>query len=300
MKDLVVSFLSFLTVVRRSSDNTVKAYHRDLARFVGFMERQGVAHPEDVTYSHILDYLSSLKASGLDQRTIARSIVSLRQFFKFFISEKKIKFDPTFMIRVPKVKLRLPQVLSLEEVDALLDAPSDSSPEGIRDRAMFELLYATGVRVSELVGLRFGCINLEFGFVTVIGKGGKERAVPIGGEAHRRLSKYLAHSRGELLRRRNGGFRQSDFLFVTRRGSRMTRQGFWKLVKGYALLAGINKDISPHTLRHSFATHLLQRGADLRTIQLLLGHSDISTTQVYTHLTMEDIKETHRKHHPRG
>jgi integrase/recombinase XerD len=300
MKDSLGSFLSFLAVVRRSSDNTLKAYRRDLARFIGFMEGQGVAQPDEVSYSNILDYLSSLKASGLDEKSIARSIVSLRQFFKFLISEKKIKFDPTFMIRAPKTKLRLPQVLSIEEVDALLSAPSDATAEGIRDRAMFELLYATGVRVSELVGLRFGCLNLEFGFVTVFGKGGKERAVPIGGEAQKRLGKYLAHAREELLRRRNGGFRQSDFLFVTRRGSRMTRQGFWKLVKGYALLAGINKDISPHTLRHSFATHLLQRGADLRTIQLLLGHSDISTTQVYTHLTMEEIKETHRKHHPRG
>jgi len=256
---------------------------------------------DDVRREHIVDYLRYIRTEGLKARSAARALVSIRQFFSYLMGEKIVATDPTFMVRIPKQSQVLPKALALEDIEALIECPKDSTAAGIRDGAMFELLYGTGIRVSELVNLRLAGLNFDIGYIIVMGKGEKERVVPFGGEARRKLERYLSVSRPELLSLKGGGgTRESEFLFVTRLGKNMTRQGFWKLLKGYALKAGIMGDISPHTLRHSFATHLLKGGADLRTIQLLLGHSDIATTQIYTHLTHKELKEAHRKHHPRN
>ena len=222
-------------------------------------------------------------------------MVSVKQFFKYLLSEKVLSEDPTAHIKTPKMKKAIPGVISLDDVESILAAPDESTPEGLRDAAMLEILYATGIRVSELIGLKLNDVNFELGFVVVYGKGSKERVVPIGDKAKDKLLAYLRDSRPALLKGR-----ESKALFVTRRGAGMTRQGFWKIIKAQALRAGVTKKISPHTLRHSFATHLLERGADLRTIQIMLGHSDISTTQIYTHVESERLKEIHKKYHPRS
>ncbi len=295
MDRLVDSFITHLTVVRGLSPNTLESYERDLAKFVSYLQRRGIMDAGHVNYRHVLDFLSYLKERGLSVRSVARILVSLKQFFKFLLREKVVDKDPTFLIRTPKIKREIPSVLTLDDVENLLSAPNGSSHEGIRDRAMLEVLYATGIRVSELVNLRLNNVNFELGYLLAYGKGGKERIVPLGNKAIRRLEEYLSGSRPCLLRSR-----ESVYLFITRRGTRMTRQGFWKLIKNYASRIGITKRISPHTLRHSFATHLLQRGADLRTIQVILGHSDISTTQIYTHIERERLKEVHKKYHPRS
>ncbi|MEM7008574.1 MAG: site-specific tyrosine recombinase XerD, partial [Thermodesulfobacteriota bacterium] len=240
-------------------------------------------------------FLSEFKKQGFSDTTTVRTIVSIKQFFKYLLLEKIIKEDPTSQIQTPKMKKSIPGVISLEDVEIILASPDESTPEGIRDLAMLEVLYATGIRVSELIGLKLNDVNFEMGFVIVYGKGSKERIVPIGEKAQEKLKIYMENSRPVLLKGKD-----AKELFVTRRGKGMSRQGFWKLIKNYALKSGITKDISPHTLRHSFATHLLERGADLRTIQIMLGHSDISTTQIYTHVESERLKEIHKKYHPRS
>jgi integrase/recombinase XerD len=292
---LIDSFLSYLEVVKGLSKNTVESYQRDISRFAGYLEDKQIRDLNSIDYRTVLDFLSYLRTRGLGARSLARTLVSVRQFFKFLLLEKIVSKDPVFLIRSPKVQKKIPEVLSIEEVDALLSVPDESTAEGIRDRAMLEVLYATGIRVSELVLLELNSINLELGYVVVYGKGGKERLVPIGEKAKEKLRQYLGASRPHLLKNKT-----SSYLFVSRRGKRLTRQGFWKILKGYVVKAGISKNISPHTLRHSFATHLLQCGADLRTIQLMLGHSDISTTQIYTHIERERLKEIHKKFHPRS
>jgi integrase/recombinase XerD len=292
---VVDSFLSYLRVVKGLSKNTVESYQRDISRFARYLEDKEIYDLNSVDYRTVLDFLSYLKARGLGARSVARALVSVRQFFKFLLLEKVVSKDPVFLIRSPKVQKKIPEVLSIEEVDALLSVPDESTAEGIRDRAMLEVLYATGIRVSELVLLELNSVNLELGYVVVYGKGSKERLVPIGQKAKEKLRQYLGTSRPYLLKNKS-----SSYLFVSRRGKRLTRQGFWKILKGYVVRAGISKNISPHTLRHSFATHLLQCGADLRTIQLMLGHSDISTTQIYTHIERERLKEIHKKFHPRS
>ncbi|MCH8028892.1 MAG: site-specific tyrosine recombinase XerD [Candidatus Dadabacteria bacterium] len=294
MKLHLDSFITHLSVIKGRSKNTSESYERDISKFLNFVRKQGIENIEQVQYSHVLEFLYRLSADGLKPSTISRSLSSVKQFFKFLIIEKVVEKDPTFLIKNPKSKQALPRVLSVEEIEKLLEAPEPTVREGTRDRAMFEVLYATGIRVSELVGLKLNSVNLEMGFVIVEGKGSKERIVPLGGKAQSSIGDYLAGSRQSLLK---GG--HCDYLFVTGRRKKMTRQGFWKLIKNYALKAGIGKAVTPHTLRHSFATHLLERGADLRTIQLMLGHSDISTTQIYTHIDKERLKEIHRRHHPR-
>ncbi|MBI2488047.1 MAG: site-specific tyrosine recombinase XerD [Deltaproteobacteria bacterium] len=295
MNQHVDSFISYLTVVRGLSKNTLESYGRDVLKFVSYLEGKGIANLDNVDYKHILDFLSSLKEQGLNIRSIARILVSIKQFYKFLLIEKIIEKDPTFLIRTPKMKTFIPGVLSLDDIENLLTSPDENSFEGNRDKAMLEVLYATGIRVSELVELELNSVNFELGYLLVYGKGGKERLVPVGEKAIKKLNEYLNISRPKLLKSR-----KSIYLFVTRRGSKMTRQGFWKLMKNYANKIGVNKKISPHTLRHSFATHLLERGADLRTIQIMLGHSDISTTQIYTHIERERLKEVHKKYHPRS
>ncbi|MCL4243816.1 MAG: site-specific tyrosine recombinase XerD [Candidatus Dadabacteria bacterium] len=295
MDDLLDSFLSYLVVEKGLSENTLESYGRDLKKFLLFIKSRGMTSAREIKYGDILDFLTHSREEGLGATTIVRSMVSVKQFFKYLLSEKVLSEDPTAHIKTPRMKKAIPGVISLDDVESILGAPDESAPEGLRDAAMLEVLYATGIRVSELIGLKLNDVNFELGFVVVYGKGSKERVVPIGDKARDKLLAYLRDSRPALLRSR-----ESKALFVTRRGSGMTRQGFWKIIKAQALRAGVTKKISPHTLRHSFATHLLERGADLRTIQVMLGHSDISTTQIYTHVESERLKEIHKKYHPRS
>lgn len=295
MNDLLDSFLSFLVVEKGLSENTLESYGRDLKKFLLFIESRGITSAREIRYTDILDFLTHSREEGLGATSIVRSMVSVKQFFKYLLSEKVLSEDPTAHIKTPKMKKAIPGVISLDDVESILGAPDESTPEGLRDAAMLEILYATGIRVSELIGLKLNDVNFELGFVVVYGKGSKERVVPIGDKAKDKLLLYLRDSRPALLKGR-----ESKALFVTRRGAGMTRQGFWKIIKAQALKAGVTKKISPHTLRHSFATHLLERGADLRTIQIMLGHSDISTTQIYTHVESERLKEIHKKYHPRS
>jgi integrase/recombinase XerD len=288
-------FLTYLTAVKGLSKNTLESYGRDVLKLAIFLEEKNITGIDQTGYKHILDFLTHLKERGLKPRSISRALISIRQFFKFLLAEKFIESDPTFLIRTPKTKRVLPDVLSLEDVEKLLSSPNESSPEGIRDKSMLEALYATGIRVSELVELKLNDVNFEAGYIVAYGKGSKERIVPIGEKANNKLREYLDISRPKLLKSRT-----SDNLFVTRLGKKMTRQGFWKLIKIYSRKSGITKKISPHTFRHSFATHLLERGADLRAIQIMLGHSDISSTQIYTHIERGRLKEVHKKYHPRS
>ena len=295
MDHLLDSFLTYLAVEKGLSKNTIESYGRDVRKLALFLQENKITSIHDISYEKIRDFLSHFKKQGFSDTTTVRTIVSIKQFFKYLRLEKIIEEDPTSQIQTPKMKKSIPGVISLEDVERVLAAPDESTPEGIRDLAMLEVLYATGIRVSELIGLKLNEVNFEMGFVIVYGKGSKERIVPIGEKAQEKLKTYMAQSRPSLLKSR-----EAKELFVTRRGGGMTRQGFWKLIKTYALKSGITKDISPHTLRHSFATHLLERGADLRAIQIMLGHSDISTTQIYTHVEGERLKEIHKKYHPRS
>ncbi len=279
----------------RIPENTLESYGRDVKKLVDYLETENITAISDVKYSHIAGFLTLSKDKELNAATIVRSIASIRQFFKYLIIEKLIAEDPASQIKTPKMKKSIPGIISLGDVETLLVTPDESTPEGLRDSAMLEVLYATGIRVSELIGLKLNDVNFDHGYVIVYGKGSKERLVPVGEAARQKMLAYLSDSRPLILKSRD-----AKTLFVTRRGKGMTRQGFWKLIKNYALKAGIPKKISPHTLRHSFATHLLERGADLRTIQIMLGHSDISTTQIYTHVEGERLKEIHKKYHPRS
>jgi integrase/recombinase XerD len=289
------TFLTYITVVKRLSKNTIESYQRDIQKFFSFLEKRQITNIEQVDYKLILDFLSDLKGKGLKARSLARILISIRQFFKYLLIENVIKINPTFLIRTPKTKRILPQVLSIEDVERLLSLPNETTLESLRDKAMLEILYATGIRVSELVELGLNDINFELGYLIAYGKGSKERIVPIGENAKNKLNEYLNIGRPKHLKSRN-----STHLFITRFGKKMTRQAFWKIITKYANKSGITKKISPHTLRHSFATHLLERGADLRAIQMMLGHSDISTTQIYTHIERERLKEIHKKYHPRS
>ncbi len=290
---LVDRFLDFLRVERGLSRNTVEAYGRDLAGFVSHLEGIG-KEVTDVTPDLISDYMGFL-ARTLSRATVARKTSSVKMFFRFLASEGIIPTNPARLISTPKLGRRLPGVLSLQEVERLLSEPDTSTTKGLRDRAMLEVLYGAGLRVSELVGLKVSDINLEAGFLKTMGKGQKERVVPLGAKAIEAVKEYLASARPLLLRKA----RPTSFLFLNSRGRPLSRQGFWKIIKQYAREAGIGRRLSPHSLRHSFASHLLEGGADLRSVQMLLGHADIATTQIYTHVTRERLKEIHRKCHPR-
>jgi integrase/recombinase XerD len=288
-------YLTFVTVEKGLAANSLEAYARDLRRFAAHLDDQGLDRPNDVDPAVLLQYLIRLRREGLSARSRARHLVALRGFFRFLHQEKLTSADPTRLIDLPRSGLYLPVVISVSDVQRLLEAPDRGRTRGYRDRAMLELLYAAGLRVSELLSLRVTDLNLEAGFVKVLGKGTRERIVPIGARARDSLHAYLQTIRPQLLKGRT-----SFYLFVARQGRPLTRQGFWKLLKAYALKAGLRTNISPHTLRHSFASHLLEGGADLRAVQLMLGHVDISTTQIYTHVTTEHLKSIHRRFHPRG
>ena len=288
-------YRSFLVVEKGLSEKTIVAYATDLMEFGCFLEKQGTTVVSGIDTGMILAYLIHLRARGLSTRSRARHLVSLRGFFKYLTNEKVIDKNPAQQVDLPKTGMHLPDVLSVSDVEALIAAPDRNKPEGLRDAAMLELLYGAGLRVSELTFLEMTGMNLDAGFVRVFGKGAKERVVPVGRLALTAIRDYLTHSRPVLLKNRS-----SVYLFVTRRGSAMTRQGFWHLVGRYGRLAGLKNKITPHSLRHSFATHLLEGGADLRAVQMMLGHADIATTQIYTHVAHRQLVEAHKKYHPRG
>jgi integrase/recombinase XerD len=278
-------------VERGLADNTIQSYGQDLIRFLKFLELKKIS-PFKVTRDHIAEYIGSLNRL-LSARSIARGLSALKMFFRFLISEGKIKDSPARLIETIKLPGRLPEILSFDEVD-LLAQPDISGSLGLRDKAMLELLYATGLRVSELIGLNLININLEAGYVRTIGKGSKERMIPMGQKAIDALKAYIFDGRPGLFKGRN-----PSRLFLNSKGKAISRQGFWKIIKRYGVMAGIKKKITPHRLRHSFASHLLEGGADLRSVQVMLGHADISTTQIYTHVSRERLKQIHEKYHPR-
>ncbi len=292
---LIDRFINYLLVEKGLSKATLESYSRDLLRYAGFLAGSGRPTVSESDTALILKHLIDLRAQGLGTRSRARHLVSLRGFYRFLTQEKLLSTDPSKLIDLPKTGLTLPEVLSVEEVRRLLNAPESRNPQGVRDAAMLEVLYAAGLRVSELVGLKLQDVHLDAGFVRVMGKGSKERVVPIGQYAREKLLFYLGHGRNPLLQNR-----PSPFLFIARAGRPITRQGFWKLLRRYAKAAGLVKNITPHSLRHSFATHLLEGGADLRAVQVMLGHADISTTQIYTHVANDRLREIHRRFHPRG
>ncbi|MCB1738106.1 MAG: site-specific tyrosine recombinase XerD [Gammaproteobacteria bacterium] len=287
-------FIDNLWIERGLADNTLKAYRSDLGKLADWLATRDIAL-EQAARADLLEYLGLRARAGMHARSSARLLSALRRYYRWLLREKRIETDPTAQIDSPRLGRPLPKSLTEEDVEALLDAPDLDDVLGLRDRAMLEVLYACGLRVSELVALRIDELNTRQGVVRVVGKGGKQRLVPLGEVALDWLARYLNEARPELLRGR-----PTPDLFPTRRGHAMTRQAFWQLIKRYAKTAGIDKPLSPHTLRHAFATHLLNHGADLRVVQMLLGHSDLSTTQIYTHVARERLKQLHQSHHPRG
>ncbi len=288
-------FLHYLVVEKGLSRNTIEAYSHGLNRFINFLRGKGIEEVGEISKLDIREFLLVLKRKGLSSKTLARNLVSIRVFLRFLTEEGILSASPAEEIESPKTAKTLPEILSLEEVEKLLEQPDPLIPRGMRDRAMLEMLYAAGMRVSELIRLQVNHVHLEAGYVLLYGKGSKERIVPIGSEAMKWVQRYMREPREKLLKER-----ESPFLFVNRSGKPMSRQQFWKSIKAYGRRAGIRKRITPHLLRHSFASHLLERGADLRSVQLMLGHADISTTQIYTHVTGERLKKIHQRYHPRG
>lgn len=295
MYHLLDQYMDFLTVEKGRSSNTLEAYGRDLNRYVAFMERGGTKSISDITPEQVISYLAEMRKEGLTANSVNRGLAAIRGFYKFLLTEKMIDKSPLAHIELAKVGMHLPDTLSREEMNAILDQPSGGTKSALRDKAMLEMLYASGLRVSELIFLNMGNINWQVGYLVTMGKGKKERVVPIGRSAYDCLYRYVHEARPLFLKRR-----QTDVLFLNKSGAPFSRQGFWKLVKKYASAAGLPKKVHPHTFRHSFASHLLEGGADLRSVQTMLGHADISTTQIYTHITREGLKEIHRKYHPRG
>jgi len=288
-------YLNYLAVERGLAINTLDAYGRDLARYLDYLESQKVVALENISAAVVLRFLSHLKDAGLSPRSRARTLAALRTFHKFLVREKITHDNPTDQVNSPKSFTALPHTLAPLDVEKLLSCPKGESPLAWRDRAMLEIIYATGLRVSELVSLKLSDLQMDVGYLTAFGKRSKQRIVPLGETAIAVLQEYLQNGRPGLEKQKG-----SHFLFLNRSGEGLTRQGFWKIIKRRALEAGIIQSITPHTMRHSFATHLLENGADLRSVQAMLGHADISTTQIYTHVTRERLRKIHATHHPRG
>jgi integrase/recombinase XerD len=290
----VRTFLNAVRVEKGLAENTIKAYRRDLEKFVAFAQQRKLS-TEHIERSDIVDFLGTLYRKGLDSRSVARHLVTIRNFFRFALVEEYIEHDPSATIESPKFRRSLPDFLTVDEVDRLLRQPDTSAVIGLRDRAMIEVMYSCGLRVSELCGLSVTDLQQEEGCLRCIGKGNKERLVPVGREALDAVGRYLRESRPKLL-----GERSSPHLFLGQTGNAVDRVAFWQRLRDYGRQAGLRKSLKPHLLRHSFATHLLDRGADLRSVQIMLGHSDISTTQIYTHVVEERLKQVYRAHHPRA
>ncbi|MDF2722096.1 MAG: recombinase XerD [Paenibacillus sp.] len=296
MINYLQSFIQYLSYERKLSSNTLESYERDLTHYMEYIGKLGVQSVADTGKYHIIQYLQELKQLGRAPATISRNVVSIRAYYQYLVKSQYMMQDPSQHMETPKLEKRLPKVLTVAEAAKLLDAPETAGSSGKRDKAMLELLYATGIRVSELIALDVAHVNVQMGFIQCIGKGSKERVIPLGRVASACLSDYLDTTRPHLLRHD----KSEEALFVNHLGTRLTRQGFWKIIKRYAREAGIDKEITPHTLRHSFATHLLENGADLRSVQEMLGHADISTTQVYANVTKSRMKEIYDNAHPRA
>jgi len=295
MHQLIDEYLNFMAIEKGASANTIDGYGRDLLRYADYLEEVEIRDLRQAASGDVLSYLARLQAEGLAANSMNRALAALRGLYKFLLREKQVASTPVAHIELARVWMHLPDVLNREEMSRLLAEPGSATPAALRDSAMLELLYATGIRVSELIGLTVNSINWQVGYLVAMGKGGKERIVPIGRSAYDQLRRYNESVRAGFLK---GG--TCDTLFLNRSGRGLTRQGFWKIVKKYAQRAKLAKKVHPHTFRHSFASHLLEGGADLRSVQVMLGHADISTTQIYTHVTRDRLKEIHRKYHPRG
>lgn len=294
MKELIDVFLNYLSVERGLAQNTITSYEKDLDSYTKFLAKRSIDTLSKTTKNDIINFMLYQKDRGLSANSIARSLAAIKVFYRFLLREKILKTDPTSLIDSPKLWKKIPETLTNNEVDTLLSQPNTRDKQGIRDKAILETLYATGMRVSEAVNLKVDNVNFDIGFLRCIGKGSKERIIPIGTKAIQSLKKYLGISRPHLLKKK-----ESEFLFLNRFGKKISRQSLWKIIKKYAKDARIKKPIWPHILRHSFATHLLERGADLRSVQEMLGHSNISTTQVYTHINRDRLKTIHKMFHPR-
>ncbi len=296
MEELIDEFINYLSVERGLSQNTQTSYKRDLNKYISYLKSKGINSMQTTTRKQITDFIMNLKDNGLSANSISRNLAAIKSFHRFLVIERYIKDDVTSVMDSPKLWKKLPEVLNLEEVERLLSKPNLRDWLGIRDKAALELMYATGMRVSELVDLKLDNVNLDVGFIKCKGKGQKERIIPVGRKAITAIERYLNKIRPKLVKKKEN----VQHLFLTRLGRKMSRQTFWKIIKKYLKRAKIKKEVSPHTLRHSFATHLLERGADLRVVQELLGHANISTTQIYTHINKERLKSIHKKYHPRG
>ena len=295
MNQLIDEYLNYLSVEKGASPNTVDGYSRDLNRYAAFVSDLGIQDIGKIGSEELISYLARLKGGGLAANSVNRALAALRGFYKYLLRMKKVDSTPVAHIELAKVWIHLPDVLSREEMNRMLAQPGSATAAALRDAAMLELMYATGIRVSELIGLTVNSINWQVGYLVAMGKGGKERIVPVGKTAYDQVRRYIDTARPLLLKGR-----ENDSLFLNRSGKGFSRQGFWKIVKKYAAKVNLAKKVHPHSFRHSFASHLLEGGADLRSVQIMLGHADISTTQIYTHVTRERLKEVHRKYHPRG
>lgn len=297
MEDNLKDFIHYLIVEKGLANNTIASYERDLKSYLKYLKNlESIDTFNKVERTQIVQFLKYLKEHGKSAKTMARHIASIRAFHQFLLRERVVDHDPSVHIESPQLERTLPKVLNMQEVETLLDSPKALDHYGLRDKAMLELLYATGIRVSELIGLNINDVHLTMGFVRCIGKGSKERIIPIGRTATNALERYLQEGRSQFVSKKY----KDESLFLNHHGRRLSRQGFWKILKRLANEAGIEKDLTPHTLRHSFATHLLENGADLRAVQEMLGHADISTTQIYTHVSKTRLKDVYKQHHPRA
>lgn len=296
MKMELQAFIDFLSDERGLAKNTLDSYERDIAQYIDYLYSCGTVSLQETKKLQISNYLHHMKQLGRAASTQSRTIVSLRAFYQYLVRERKVEQDPTVQLEMPKLEKRLPKVLTIQEVESLLEAPQTSVPNGMRDKAMLEVLYATGIRVSELISLEVEHVNPEMGFIRCTGKGAKERIIPLGAIASDIVGEYIVNMRPKLLKKSKA----ETALFINHLGTRITRQGFWKIIKRYAAETQIVKEITPHTLRHSFAAHLLENGADLRSVQEMLGHADISTTQIYTQVARGKMKEVYDRAHPRA
>ena len=295
MKEFIDEFMNYVSVERGLAKNTLLAYRRDLTKYIDYLSQKSIKTANGVNREHVSNFMFDLKKHGMSATTICRSLAAVKMFHRFLVRENLAKEDPTTLVDTPKLWKRVPSVLTLAEVESMIAAASGKKVQQIRDQAILEILYASGLRVSELSDLKTTSIDYDVGFVRAVGKGSKERIIPLGMKAREAVQRYLLRARPQLLKNQT-----NDVLFLSRLGKKISRQSLWAVIKFYARKTNIKKTIKPHTLRHTFATHLLEHGADLRSVQEMLGHADISTTQVYTHVDKERLKSVHRQFHPRG